>query len=168
MKVGVNLITFGPGASEDALARWAGFAETVGYHFMMLGDHVTITPDVQGRYPEARELYDKALALDPGSYDVHHNIGDALLAQGDYEQAGASYRRSLELNPAFASARHNLGLTHLHRQDFVQGWPGYERRIDTPDDVAKTAREQAPGGDTASWWLRQALHSGGPLPGDRP
>lgn len=51
MKVGVNLITFGPGASEDALARWAGFAEQVGYHFMMLGDHVTITSDVQGRYP---------------------------------------------------------------------------------------------------------------------
>lgn len=51
MKVGVNLITFGPGASEDALARWAAFAENVGYHFMMLGDHVTITPDVQGRYP---------------------------------------------------------------------------------------------------------------------
>ena len=51
MKIGLNLITFGPGASEDALARWAGFAETVGYHFLMLGDHVTITPDVQGRYP---------------------------------------------------------------------------------------------------------------------
>ena len=51
MKIGVNLITFGPGASEDALARWAGFTESVGYHFMMLGDHVTITADVQGRYP---------------------------------------------------------------------------------------------------------------------
>ena len=51
MKIGLNLITFGPGASEDALARWAGLAETVGYHFMMLGDHVTITSDVQGRYP---------------------------------------------------------------------------------------------------------------------
>jgi probable F420-dependent oxidoreductase len=51
LKVGVNLITFGPGASEDSLARWAGFAESVGYHFMMLGDHVTITGDVQGRYP---------------------------------------------------------------------------------------------------------------------
>jgi probable F420-dependent oxidoreductase len=51
MKVGVNLITFGPGASEDSLARWAGFVESTGYHFMMLGDHVTITADVQGRYP---------------------------------------------------------------------------------------------------------------------
>jgi probable F420-dependent oxidoreductase len=51
LKVGVNLITFGPGATEGSLARWAGFAESVGYHFMMLGDHVTITADVQGRYP---------------------------------------------------------------------------------------------------------------------
>jgi probable F420-dependent oxidoreductase len=51
LKVGVNLITFGPGASEESLARWAGFAESMGYHFMMLGDHVTITADVQGRYP---------------------------------------------------------------------------------------------------------------------
>ncbi len=51
MKVGVNLISFGPGASPDSLARWAGFAENVGYHFLMVGDHVAITPDVQGRYP---------------------------------------------------------------------------------------------------------------------
>jgi len=51
MKLGVHLITFGPGASPESLARWAAFAENVGYHFVMVGDHVAITPDVQGRYP---------------------------------------------------------------------------------------------------------------------
>jgi probable F420-dependent oxidoreductase len=51
MKFGVNLISFGPGASPESLARWAAFAENVGYHFLMVGDHVAITPDVQGRYP---------------------------------------------------------------------------------------------------------------------
>jgi alkanesulfonate monooxygenase SsuD/methylene tetrahydromethanopterin reductase-like flavin-dependent oxidoreductase (luciferase family) len=51
LKVGVNLISFGPGASPESLSRWAAFAENVGYHFVMLGDHVAITPDVQGRYP---------------------------------------------------------------------------------------------------------------------
>jgi len=51
LKFGVNLISFGPGASPESLARWAAFAENVGYHFMMLGDHVAITPDVQERYP---------------------------------------------------------------------------------------------------------------------
>ena len=34
MKFGVNLISFGPGASPESLSRWAAFAENVGYHFM--------------------------------------------------------------------------------------------------------------------------------------
>src|SRR5262249_48752788 len=51
MKFGVNLISFGPGASPESLSRWAAFVENVGYHFLMVGDHVAITPDVQGRYP---------------------------------------------------------------------------------------------------------------------
>jgi probable F420-dependent oxidoreductase len=51
MKVGVNLINFGPGASPDSLVRWAQLAETLGYHLLMTSDHVAITPDVQGRYP---------------------------------------------------------------------------------------------------------------------
>jgi hypothetical protein len=32
MKVGVNLINFGPGVSPDALVRWAQLVETLGYH----------------------------------------------------------------------------------------------------------------------------------------
>ena len=51
MKVGVNLLNFGPGVSPDALARWATLAEAVGYHFLMISDHVAVTPDVHGRYP---------------------------------------------------------------------------------------------------------------------
>ena len=51
MKFGVNLVSFGPGASPESLSRWVAFTENLGYHFVMLGDHVAITPDVQGRYP---------------------------------------------------------------------------------------------------------------------
>jgi len=51
MRVGVNLLNFGPGVSPDALARWAEIAEALGYHSLMISDHVAITPDVQGRYP---------------------------------------------------------------------------------------------------------------------
>ena len=42
------------------------------------------------------------------------------------------------------------------------------RRIDTPDDVARTARENTGKDDTTSWWLRQALDTGGPTPGNQP
>lgn len=51
MKVGINLLNFGPGASPEALAHWARRAEGLGYHLVMISDHVAITPDVQARYP---------------------------------------------------------------------------------------------------------------------
>jgi probable F420-dependent oxidoreductase len=51
MKVGVNLINFGPGAEPAALARWARVVEDLGYHLLMTSDHVAITPDVAARYP---------------------------------------------------------------------------------------------------------------------
>jgi len=51
MRFGVNLINFGPGANPESLARWAHFAEALGYHFLMISDHIAVTPDVASRYP---------------------------------------------------------------------------------------------------------------------
>ncbi len=51
MKIGVNLINFGPGAEPAALARWARVVEDLGYHLLMTSDHIAITPDVAARYP---------------------------------------------------------------------------------------------------------------------
>jgi len=51
MKVGVNLINFGPGASPDSMRRWAQLSKSLGYHLIMTSDHIAITPDVQLRYP---------------------------------------------------------------------------------------------------------------------
>jgi probable F420-dependent oxidoreductase len=52
MQFGVNLLNFGPGARPDAFARWAELAEGLGYHSLMISDHVAITPSVAPRYPE--------------------------------------------------------------------------------------------------------------------
>ena len=51
MKVGVNLINFGPGVTPQSLSRWAQLTETLGYHSIMTSDHIATTPDVQSRYP---------------------------------------------------------------------------------------------------------------------
>ncbi len=51
MKIGVNLINFGPSATPATLARWVRLAETLGYHLIMTSDHIAITPDVQSRHP---------------------------------------------------------------------------------------------------------------------
>lgn len=50
VRVGVNLINFGPGAGPASLARAARSAEALGYHLVMVSDHVAITPDVGARF----------------------------------------------------------------------------------------------------------------------
>ena len=61
MKVGVNLLNFGPGATPAALGRSARLAEDLGYHLLMISDHVAITPDVAARYPAP--FYDPFVTL---------------------------------------------------------------------------------------------------------
>ena len=51
MKIGLNLINFGPGASPDTLLSWTKLAEALGYHFVMSSDHIAMTSDVIARYP---------------------------------------------------------------------------------------------------------------------
>ena len=51
MKIGVNLINFGPGGSVERMLRWTRLAEALGYHLVMTSDHVAVTPDVSSRYP---------------------------------------------------------------------------------------------------------------------
>lgn len=51
MKFGVNILNFGPEASFESLRAWAVGAQSLGFHFVMISDHVAVTPDVQAQYP---------------------------------------------------------------------------------------------------------------------
>jgi probable F420-dependent oxidoreductase len=51
MKLGVNLINFGPGANPQSLEGWVKVTEGLGFHALMTSDHVTTTADVNERYP---------------------------------------------------------------------------------------------------------------------
>ena len=61
MKVGVNLLNWGPGVSPEALARTTALIEALGYHLAMISDHVAPTPDVAAKYPAP--LYDPFTTL---------------------------------------------------------------------------------------------------------
>ncbi|HSG18958.1 MAG TPA: TIGR03619 family F420-dependent LLM class oxidoreductase [Anaerolineae bacterium] len=61
MRFGINILNFGPGTGPESLARWAGFAEEVGYHLIMISDHVAVTPDVQDGFPAP--FYDPFVSL---------------------------------------------------------------------------------------------------------
>ena len=51
MKIGVNMVNFGPGTTPTSLKSWAQISESLGYHLIMASAHIAITPDVQSRYP---------------------------------------------------------------------------------------------------------------------
>jgi probable F420-dependent oxidoreductase len=61
MKIGVNILNFGPGTNLASLERWAQLAEALGYHFVMVSDHVAVTSDVHSQYPAP--FYDPFIAL---------------------------------------------------------------------------------------------------------
>src|SRR3989449_9685742 len=51
MRIGVNLLNFGPGVSPDSLARWAQRAAALGRHAVMISGHVAMAPAGGARYP---------------------------------------------------------------------------------------------------------------------
>jgi probable F420-dependent oxidoreductase len=52
VKVGVNILNFGPGADPDNLLAWARLSEELGYHSIWISDHIAITSYTRPRYPE--------------------------------------------------------------------------------------------------------------------
>ncbi|MQA96066.1 MAG: TIGR03619 family F420-dependent LLM class oxidoreductase [Streptosporangiales bacterium] len=51
MKIGINILNFGPYADPESLAGWARLAEDEGFDFALISDHVAVTPDVAEQYP---------------------------------------------------------------------------------------------------------------------
>ena len=51
MRLGMNILNFGPGAHPATFERAARLAEGLGLSFALISDHVAVTPDVQALYP---------------------------------------------------------------------------------------------------------------------
>ena len=52
MLFGVNLLNFSEGATPESLLSRARIAESMGFHSVLISDHVAVTPGVRQRYPE--------------------------------------------------------------------------------------------------------------------
>ncbi|MEV0290430.1 MULTISPECIES: TIGR03619 family F420-dependent LLM class oxidoreductase [unclassified Kribbella] len=51
MKLGLNLLNYGPGTTPESLLGWARFAEDSGFALATISDHIALTPEVQALYP---------------------------------------------------------------------------------------------------------------------
>lgn len=51
MKIGVTILTYGPQVGPEDFENWGGLAEQLGYQFLMITDHVTLTPQLTANFP---------------------------------------------------------------------------------------------------------------------
>jgi polysaccharide export outer membrane protein len=79
-----------------------------------------------GLYPQAIEILQRSLRLDPHSADVHFALGHAYFDAKQWKNAVESFQRAVELNPKDREARDRLSLARTMAHGGSQSVPGSE------------------------------------------
>ncbi len=77
----------------------------------------------QGKFREARGLYEKLRGEGYGGFALYYNLGNACYKSGDLPQAILNYERARRLSPGDDDLRHNLQLANLMLTDKIEPAP---------------------------------------------
>lgn len=64
----------------------------------------------QRHFPQAIDLFNEAITIDPQCYEALNSKGAALAFQGNYDQGLALIQQALDLNPSYVYGNFNRGL----------------------------------------------------------
>jgi len=87
----------------------------------------------QRQFPEALDLFNQALAIDPLCYEALNAKGATLAFQGEHEQGLALIQQALVLNPAFVYGHFNLGLANELAGRWDPAIAAYQRALQLDD-----------------------------------
>src|ERR1700722_20440429 len=73
-----------------------------------------------GKADLAIEFLRKAIAIDPGVYDYHNNLGVILTMHGRLEEGRAAYRDALVLDPNNFDGLNNLSVAALRANQLTE------------------------------------------------
>ena len=68
----------------------------------------------QGRWPEARRLWERCAALEPDCAAVRYNLGVALNELGAYDAAAGAFEEVLLVDPGYANASYGCGVAYYY------------------------------------------------------
>jgi len=83
----------------------------------------------RGRYEEAVQWIDRAIALNPKHAGYHSNRGNALRRSQRFVEALASHERAIDLDPRSADVHHNRGLVLNDLGRFEEALASFARAI---------------------------------------
>ncbi|MGY4460377.1 tetratricopeptide (TPR) repeat protein [Bradyrhizobium sp. LB13.1] len=89
-----------------------------------------------GRIEEARQLLERAVAIDPRSHEAYNNLATVHLDLKQFDAARACQEKAIALKPNFVLALTSLGNTLLHLSLPEQAIELYDRAIALKPDFA--------------------------------
>lgn len=72
-----------------------------------------------GRGPEARQLFEKTLAINPKADRAYLSLGLMAIDERKVDEAMGHFRKALEINPELAEARYRLGTLAMFKGDLA-------------------------------------------------
>ncbi|MGC1480487.1 MAG: tetratricopeptide repeat protein [Chthoniobacterales bacterium] len=103
------------------------------------------------RYDEARQIFQRALAIEPDSFPVRYNLGEILFQEGNYEGAAAHFRSMSPDDGGNSLVKFKLFLCYLLADDIRADFALRNIRfpLDGPAWYFAQAAQAAHAGDTA-------------------
>jgi len=80
------------------------------------------TPARRFPHEQAVQAYHKAIALDPGLDEAHHQLALVYLHVGLLDAADSEITKALAINPANTLARFRIGVAALYRGDYAKAY----------------------------------------------
>jgi tetratricopeptide (TPR) repeat protein len=74
--------------------------------------------EVPETFPQALELYESAVQIDPTLAIVYTNMGNIRFRQGNFDLAHELYRKALQYDEGQPEAHYNIGYMMFDRQDY--------------------------------------------------
>jgi tetratricopeptide (TPR) repeat protein len=90
-----------------------------------------------GDAPGAIESYLQSLNLEPGSAEVHLNLGHAYLRLQKDREAIKAFKESIKLNPAVAEAHYGLGFSSFRLGRFRDAADAFKKAVTLEPRMAK-------------------------------
>ena len=80
-------------------------------------------------YEEARDAFQKAVAIEPNSAYAHNNLATMYSLTGDYNSAIGEFKTAISYSPQMASAHYGLGLALMNTKHYRESIPSFRRAL---------------------------------------